>query len=111
MPSNNPGQPIIAARTGQKYQSSQNAGEDWNLDAATPGKGFSCLKFAMDAPQYYQYTFTTTGGSAAKDTWVATATGDLNGDGKTSLFTLNGIIQDSMTFSLAPNLVEANPEE
>jgi hypothetical protein len=36
----------------------------------------------------------------------------LNGDGNLSTFTLNGIIQStSMTFSLAPNLIELNPEE
>ncbi len=96
---------------GQKYQSSQVASADWNLDAATPGKGFACLKFAMDAPQYYMYNFTTTNGTAAAGTWVATANGDLNGDGNLSTFTLNGIIQSSMTFSLAPNLVEVAPEE
>jgi type IV pilus assembly protein PilA len=97
---------------GQKYQSSQAAGADWNKDAATAGKGFACLKFAMDAPQYYMYTFTTAApGNVAGNTWVATAQGDLNGDGNLSTFTMNGLIQPSMTFSLAPNLVELNPEE
>jgi type IV pilus assembly protein PilA len=96
---------------GQKYQSSQVAGADWNKDAATPGVGFACLKFAMDAPQYYMYNFTTTTPTAAGGTWKASANGDLNGDGVLSTFTLAGIIQSSMTFSLAPNLVETNPEE
>ena len=97
---------------GQKYQSSQAAGADWNLDAAVAGKGFACLKFAMDAPQYYMYNFTTAApGNVAGNTWVATAQGDLNGDTVLSTFTLNGVIQPSMTFSLAPNLVELNPEE
>jgi len=104
--------PASAAQIkGQKYQSSQVAGADWNKDAATAGKGFACLKFAMDAPQYYMYNFTTTSGTAAGGTWVATAQGDLNGDGNLSTFTLNGVIQSAMTFSLAPNLVELNPEE
>jgi type IV pilus assembly protein PilA len=111
----NPGASVPAdpaSIKGQKYQSSQAAGADWNLDAATPGKGFACLKFSMDAPQYYMYTFTTSGtGAVAQDKWVATAQGDLNGDTVLSTFTLNGIIQDSMTFSLAPNLVENLPEE
>jgi type IV pilus assembly protein PilA len=97
---------------GEKYQSSQAAGVDWNLDAATAGKGFACLKFAMDAPQYYMYNFITTSpGNVAGNTWVATAQGDLNGDTNLSTFTMNGVIQPSMTFSLAPNLVELNPEE
>jgi type IV pilus assembly protein PilA len=109
-----PGASVPSSATkikGQKYQSDQTAGKDWNLDAATAGKGFACLKFAMDAPQYYMYNFTTTNGSAAQGTWVATANGDLNGDGNLSTFTINGVIQASMTFSLAPNLVETNPEE
>jgi hypothetical protein len=57
------------------------------------------------------YNFTTTNGTAAAGTWVATANGDLNGDGNLSTFTLNGVIQTTMIFSLAPNLVEVNPEE
>jgi type IV pilus assembly protein PilA len=96
---------------GMKYQSSQAAGADWNKDQATEGVGFSCLDFSMDAPQYYMYNFTTTNQSAAGGTFAATAEGDLNGDGTLSTFTLNGLIQPSMTFSLAPNLVELNPEE
>jgi len=97
---------------GQKYQSSQAAKVDWNADISTPGKGFACLKFAMDAPQYYMYNFTAAGTGNAGDTWVATANGDLNGDGALSTFELDGIIQStSMTFSLAPNLKETNPEE
>ncbi len=96
---------------GQKYQSSQAAGADWNKDQATAGTGFACLKFAMDAPQYYMYNFAVTTPTAAAGTWAGTAQGDLNGDGALSTFTLNGVIQPSMTFSLAPNLVELNPEE
>ena len=45
---------------GQKYQSSQAAGADWNQDRRPRWSGFACLKFAMDAPQYYMYSFTTT---------------------------------------------------
>jgi type IV pilus assembly protein PilA len=100
-----------ASIAGMKYQSSQAAATDWNKDAATPGVGFACLKFSMDAPQYYMYNFVTTGASQPQDTWVGTAEGDLNGDGVTSTFTLNGVIQSSYTFSLAPNLIEALPEE
>ena len=101
----------VGAVKGQKYQSSQAAGVDWNADQATQGVGFACLKFSMDAPQYYAYTFTTANGGAAAGTWVGEAQGDLNGDGNPSDFKLNGVIQPSMTFSLAPNLVELNPEE
>jgi len=109
-----PGSSVPTAATfikGAKYQSSQVAGVDWNADAATAGKGFSCLKFAMDAPQYYMYNFTSTTPTAAGGTWVATANGDLNGDGILSTFQISGVITPSMTFSLAPNMLEVSPEE
>jgi type IV pilus assembly protein PilA len=96
---------------GQKYQSSQAVGVDWNADQATPGQGFACMKFAMDAPQYYMYNFTTTTGTIAGGKWVATAQGDLNGDGVVSTTEIDGIIQASMTFSVAPNLIFSNPDE
>jgi type IV pilus assembly protein PilA len=99
----------LAQVQGQKYQS---AVAEWNAGAgAAVPTGWACLKFTMDSPQYYMYQFTTTGASAAGDTWVATAQGDLNGDTNPSTFTLNGAIQPTMQFSLAPNLVELNPEE
>jgi type IV pilus assembly protein PilA len=96
---------------GQKYQADQTPGKDWNADHDTPGKGFDCLNFTMDAPQYYMYSFSVTAPTAAGGTWKAVANGDLNGDGVLSTFELDGIIQPSMIFSLAPNLQEYNPEE
>jgi type IV pilus assembly protein PilA len=98
---------------GQKWQSSQLTGVDWRADEGTPGKGFACLKFSMDAPQYYMYSFVTTPDvSSAGSTWTGQAQGDLNGDMVLSSFTFAGVIQPtSLTFSLAPNLVETNPEE
>ena len=110
----NPGQTVPAAAAsikGQKFQSSQVAGADWNFDVLTAGKGFACLKFAMDAPQYYMYNFVTLTGTIAGGTWKATANGDLNGDTVLSTFELDGIIQPSMNFSLAPNIQETSPEE
>ena len=110
----NPGQTVPAAAAsikGQKFQSSQVAGADWNFDVATAGKGFACLKFTMDAPQYYMYNFVTLTGTIAGGTWKATANGDLNGDTVLSTFELDGIIQPSMNFSLAPNIQETSPDE
>ena len=104
--------PATAAQIkGMKFQADQTPGKDWSKDQATQGVGFSCLKFSMDAPQYYMYNFTTTKPTLATGTWAGTAEGDLNGDGALSTFTLNGVIQTTMNFSLAPNLVELNPEE
>jgi type IV pilus assembly protein PilA len=96
---------------GQKYQSSQAAGTDWRADEATARTGFSCLKFEMDAPQYYMYSFVTTSQTAAGGLWTGQANGDLNGDGALSTFTFAGVIQPTFNFSLAPNLTELNPEE
>jgi type IV pilus assembly protein PilA len=102
---------VIASVQGKKYQSSQVPGADWNKDAATPGVGFACLKFTMDAPQYYMYNFTVTNPTASGGTWAATAQGDLNNDGNFSLFTLRALIQPSMTLATAPTITELNPEE
>jgi type IV pilus assembly protein PilA len=101
----------IAAVQGKKYQSSQVNGVDWNKDQATALTGFACLNFAMDAPQYYMYNFSSTTPTAAAGTWVATANGDLNGDGVQSTFSISGAIASTMTFSVAPNMFENQPEE
>jgi type IV pilus assembly protein PilA len=101
----------MSAIFGKKYQSSGAIGVDWNADSATPGMGFSCLNFQMDQPQYYQYNFTTANVSAAGGTFVATARGNLSGDGVNfSQFELRGAIQPSMELTLAPAIQETNPE-
>jgi type IV pilus assembly protein PilA len=99
-----------APPAGAKYQSSP---ADWNAGAtATPPIGFACLKFSMDAPQYYAYGYGITGaGNAIGDTFTASAAGDLNGDTVTSLFTIRGTIQGGMVLNVAPNITEFNPEE
>jgi hypothetical protein len=63
-----------AVPRGVKYQSTV---EDW--------KAWAPIHFGLTEPQYYQYQVT-----AAKDGKTAEilARGDLNGDGKTSLFRL-----------------------
>ena len=103
--------PAAASIAGKKYQSSQVVGADWSKDETVQGVGFSCLKFSMDAPQYFMYGFVTTTQSASGGTFLATANGDLNGDGVLSTFQLAGVIQPSLNFSLAPNLTEVSPEE
>jgi hypothetical protein len=57
------------------------------------------------------YGFVTVTPSASGGTFLATANGDLNGDGVLSTFQLAGVIQPSLNFSLAPNLTEVSPEE
>jgi type IV pilus assembly protein PilA len=85
-----------------KYQSQPS---DWN------GVGWSCLRFTMDGPQYYQYTYTET---TADEAFEALATGDLNANGAFSEFRMTGAVQtksgESM-LTLSPSITEVNPDE
>jgi type IV pilus assembly protein PilA len=93
---------------GRKYQSTV---KDWNADEAG-NSGFACLKFSMDAPQYYMYSYSITGsGTNGGDSFTAAAQGDLNGDGVLSLFQITGAISSSYVLNIAPNLLEVRPEE
>lgn len=109
-----PGNPVPALTSinGAKYQSKVG---DWNQGSGTtttPPSGFACLKFTMDAPQYYAYSFESSGTTgAAKDSFTATANGDLNGDKVYSTFQITGAINDSFALNIAPNMLEVNPEE
>jgi prepilin-type N-terminal cleavage/methylation domain-containing protein len=95
---------------GRKYQSSP---KEWNDEA-----GWSCLKFMMKDPQYFQYYFAATpdsGGWQDGDQFDAVARGDLNGDGVLSRFDLFGRIQQDeeggAVLTVAPGIRETNPEE
>jgi type IV pilus assembly protein PilA len=111
---NEPGNPIPALTSinGKKYQSTT---ADWNKGSGTttaPPSGFACLKFTMDAPQYYAYSYTSSGTTGASgDTFTATANGDLNGDQVYSTFSITGAINSSFALNIAPNMLEVNPEE
>jgi type IV pilus assembly protein PilA len=98
-----------AAPAGAKYQSQPS---DWNVGAtANPPLGFACLKFTMDSPQYYSYSWAETGSSGITgDSFTATANGDLNGDGNSSTFSITGAL-NSGVLNIAPNMLEVNPEE
>jgi type IV pilus assembly protein PilA len=98
----------VSGVKGMKYQS--NAAE-WN-GALNTNIGFYCLKFEMDQPQYYMYSYTSSGTlGAAGDSFTATANGDLNGDGVTSTFSITGSINTSMILNVAPTIAEFSPEE
>jgi type IV pilus assembly protein PilA len=92
---------------GKKYQSSL---ADWNVDAAN-NSGFACLKFVVDQPQYFMYSYTTSGTINPGDSFVATANGDLNGDTVMSTFSLTGKINSSFIINIAPNMLEVDPDE
>ncbi len=90
---------------GKKYQSSL---ADWMVDAPTSA-GFACLKFQMDAPQYYMYSYSITGTGSPGDTYTAIAQGDLNGDGILSLYSITGSVTNARTIAVAPNLTVVRP--
>ena len=101
--------PPTASIGGKKYQSTA---ADWNAGAAAnPPSGFACLKFTMDAPQYYSYSFLGTGTGVAGASFTATANGDLNGDTILSTFSITGAVNTSFVLNIAPNMLEVNPEE
>jgi type IV pilus assembly protein PilA len=99
----------------QKYQSQAS---EWNTGSATAG--WQCLKFSLEEPQYYQYTYASTsastyssitgGTSAASGGFAAVANGDLNGNGTYSTFIVVGSAE-SGSVAISPNIQETNPEE
>jgi len=103
----------IASVTGKKYQSaSAPTTTDWDTDMNTFHTGFYCLKYTMDQPQYYMYSYTGAKGDGTNtDTFTAMANGDLNGDGTTSTFSLIGGVTAAYTVNIAPSIAETLPEE
>jgi len=92
---------------GQKYQSSPGEWDD--------KKKWSCLKFSMDAPQYFQYNYTqATSLTDSGGTFQALARGDLDGDGALSTFSMDGAIDGSaggLIVKLSPGIAEVDPGE
>ncbi|HEY6723177.1 MAG TPA: fimbiral protein pilA, partial [Polyangiaceae bacterium] len=79
-----------AVPAGEKYQSTD---ADWDDDA-----GWSCLKFSMSGPQYFQYDYSLDGEKG----FNATAKSKLGGaDDETLTLTLAGEVQGS-TVTIAP---------
>ncbi len=108
---------------GKKYQSSHAAGADYN--AGDKFTGWRCLQFSIASPQFYQYRYKVGGppvevtlphggnpqGLSADNTWTASAQGDVDGDGRTSWFVLEGYITDSRVVFQAPAVGLQDPEE
>lgn len=95
----------VAVPQAQKYQSSIG---DWN--AGDSSTGWACLKFSLEEPQYYQYTYNTGNTSAFNGTFLASAYGDLNGNGLYSTFQVSAAAY-SGAVAISPNITEVNPEE
>jgi hypothetical protein len=65
----------------------------------------------MDEPQYYQYSYSASSVDPSSGAFVATANGDLNGDGAIfSTFSVSGSAQNGQV-AISPNIQETNPEE
>ncbi len=101
----------IASVTAHKYQSTA---ADWNADQAI-GAGFYCLKFVIDEPQYYMYSYTAqaqAGGlSGTVNTFTASAQGDTDGNGVTSLFQVTGLVDSANRVTISPQILEVRPDE
>lgn len=87
---------------GAKYQSNPT---EWTT--GDQANGWQCLKFSMDDPQYYMYSYEA---AVSAGTFTAKGEGDLDGDGTLSSFTMSGAVQGGSAM-VAPNIVEVNPEE
>ena len=90
----------IAKVTNAKYQSSP---ADWKTT------GWSCLRFTMDGPQYFQYDFTGGGTGTAGDAFTASADGTGNSLGS---FSMGGKIQEAsgeLVLTVAPAITESAP--
>jgi len=99
---------------GKKYQSFQTEANDWALDYnKNPVAGFSCLKYAMQAPQYFEYNYVSDSAATTQGTvMTATANGDLNGDGAIfSTFQLYGAVDATHNLLVSPNLYTYQEEE
>lgn len=97
----------LAAVAAQKYQSSVT---EWSNDP-----GWACLRFSMQEPQYFQYTYSVPAGlTAAGDSFNAIANGDLDGDTNPSTFSLSGTLTldgTEIVVLMEPSIQEANGEE
>jgi type IV pilus assembly protein PilA len=116
--------PAAGVPQGKKYQPKLKAGEDFNEGTGT--EGWTCLKFTLTEPTYFQYSYvamsvgqptdgcgTSPGDSNPALGWESHASGDLNGDGATlSCFMSYGII-DTLTqhARTATTIYEVNPDE
>jgi hypothetical protein len=95
-----------AVPTASKYQSSPT---DWNT--GDKDTGWSCLKFSMQDPQYFAYSYLSAGSDTS---FTCQANGDLDGDGTASTFSMYGSVQTTgskKVATYAPNVDEYLPEE
>lgn len=107
----------VSKIAGQTYSSVPS---DWVTPPDPDGlpTGWTCLKFSMQEPQHYQYSYTLSSGDGVTvgSEFTAQARGDLNNNGKLSRFIRRGRIAEDPTskvkiVTIAPNSEEENPDE
>jgi len=96
---------------GRKYQSSPS---EWRTGDRL--NGWTCLNFSFSDPQYYQYRYSSENPTGAVgDTFQIEARGDLDADGETSLFVMQGEIQADGTqtpvVTTSPTIQRVRPDE
>ena len=104
-----------AVPANRKYQPKTANGQDFLQ--GDPANGWTCLRFTMTEPIYYQYAYTSgstvaiaTGLTLAGAGWLAEAAGDLDGDGIKSAFLTGGAIVNGEPVK-ATELTEKDAEE
>jgi type IV pilus assembly protein PilA len=111
---------LPAAIKNLKYQSTPS---DWTSPPVSPGvaAGWTCLKFTMSDPQYFQYEYKLDKGDQLgiapgqpNDHFTAHAHGDLDGDGDLSDLSMEGELQpegNELVLTLAATISEDKVEE
>jgi type IV pilus assembly protein PilA len=108
-----------ALPAGTKYQPSTAAGSDFDTgDAVT---GWKCLRFSIEAPIYFRYSYRQGGGyvgagmQGAPDPgasgFEASAQGDLDSDGAPSTFTVAGTVSANHHLKVATQVFVDNEFE
>lgn len=97
--------------SGVKYQTSDSDWDETGADAAITG--FTCTRFSMTGPQYYQYDYDSNATNTTPGTlYSAIARGNLDGDAQQSLFVIGGQVDSaSGTLLVSPSIIESFPEE
>ena len=108
----------VAVPHGSKAALSTEPGHDFDSGDATTG--WLCLRFAMSEPVYFQYDYRVGSGykgpsrggpNPGPKGFELSAEGDLDGDGKTSLFTRTGVVTADGKLALSPELFVADEFE
>lgn len=110
--------PATLQASGEKYQPTAANWRSTGADAA--GVGWSCLKFSMDQPIYFQYNYDTSFGAtptnaATGQTFTASATANMGG--VYSVLSLGGALaadetaDGALVLAVAPSITETESAE